>query len=97
MINIGSRTLYECKLGLKDFNEDQHRKYLVTLGTRYTIIYLIGTDCVINMNDQKLYTTELGKYYAYILKIPKLKKPSKFDTILKDYEVEEVNDILVYI
>jgi len=97
MINISTKTLYECKLGLKDFNEDQHRKYLSILGSQYKILYLIGMDCVVDMNAEKLYTTNLGKYYAYILSIPNLKTPNKFDCLIQNYQVVEVADIIPYV
>jgi len=33
-INISTNTIYECKLGLKDFNEDQHDKYKLDLSQK---------------------------------------------------------------
>lgn len=93
MINISTCTLYECKLGLKDFNENQHRKYLAVLGSQYSILYPIGKDCIVNMHENKIYTTNLGKYYSYILSIPTSTNPSKFDQLIQNYEVIEVSDI----
>lgn len=97
MINISTRTLYECKLGLKDFNEDQHRKYMAILRSQYKIVYLIGTDCVIDMENRTVYTTDVGKYYAYILSIPMSKNPSKFDLLIQEYKVVDVPDVVEYI
>ena len=31
-LNIGTNTIFECKLSLKDFNDEQHKKYKLTLG-----------------------------------------------------------------
>ena len=97
MIDISRRVLYECKLGLKDFNEDQHRKYMAILGTRYTILYPIGTDCVVDIEGECIYTTDPDKYTTYILKIPGMKKPGKFDLLIQDFSVIEVKNILEYV
>jgi hypothetical protein len=53
-INIKTNTIYECKLGMKDFNDLQFKKYKLTLGT-YNIVYLIGKECIIDMNNKKIY------------------------------------------
>ena len=52
-LNIKNQTIYECKLGLKDFNETQYIKYLKTLGN-YNIIYIIGYDTIIDMKNNKI-------------------------------------------
>ena len=91
-IYIKTNTIYECKLSLKDFNEDQHNKYLITLNI-YNIIYLIGTDCIIDISNKKLYTNNHDKYYIYILNIPIMKDPSKFDKLIEDIKIEEVTDL----
>ena len=96
-ICITNKVLYEMKINISDFSEEQHKRYVTTLGTSYNMLYLIGTDCVINMKKQKVYTSNLGKYYAYILKIPSLKNPSKFDKVVETYSVKEVRDVLKYI
>jgi len=88
-ICIRSNTLYECKLGIKDFNEDQYNKYLLTLD-KYNLIYLIGTDCVINMSEKTLYTTDVEKYQDRLLCNP---SPTKFETFLLDYNIKEIENV----
>lgn len=84
-INISTRTIFECKLGLKDFNEAQHIKYNVTLG-EYRIVYLIGTDCVIDMERNMVITTNTTKYSAYISAIANKKTPTYLDVKLESWE-----------
>lgn len=91
-IRIADEVLYECKLGLKDFNEDQHQKYMMILGY-YSIIYLIGRDGVVNIGKKTIYTTHPDKYTAYINHIPDMKAPSKFDNLITDFKIELVEDI----
>lgn len=91
---ISNNTIFECKLGLKDFNEEQHKKYLVTLN-KYRIIYLIGNDCVIDMEKQIIYTTNKEKYIVYIGQIPLMTEPSKFDELIVEYNIEEVEDLKI--
>lgn len=91
-IRIKTNTLYECKLGLKDFNEDQHNKYLVTLGS-YSMVYLIARDCVIDIDKKILYTTNPNLYRHYLIHVPVMKDPSKFDKFIQDFTVEEVDNI----
>jgi hypothetical protein len=95
-LNIKSNTIYECKLGLKDFNPDQYRKYLIAL-KEYNIIYIIGYDCIIDTKHHKIYTSEHDKYTSYIENIPLMKQPSQFDNIIKDFEIiilKNINDLL---
>ena len=92
-IHIPANTIYECKLGLKDFNEEQFVKY-ETIMNRFNIVYLIGYDCVINMDLETIYTTDLMKYVLYQCNIPTLKSVSKFDEIIFDYDICEVDDLL---
>lgn len=91
-INISTNTIFECKLHLKDFNEDQHKKYLLTLGT-YRIIYLIDRDCVINIQRKRIYTTDPDKYNLYILQIPLRTDISKFDEMIVDYTIKKVDTL----
>ena len=93
-ICIKTKTLYEMKLNIKDFNQDQHRKYLATLGSSYKFVYLIGLDCIINLEHKKIYTTDQEKYLEYICLISTLKKPSNFDKLIETFPVIEINDIL---
>jgi len=91
-INIPENIIYECKLGLKDFNEEQYNKYLLAL-KEYKIYYLISNDCIINTDEKKIYTSDLRKYFLYQTNIPLLSKPSKFDDIILDYELVFTDDI----
>jgi hypothetical protein len=91
-INIPDNIIYECKLGLKDFNEDQYNKYLLAL-KQYKIFYLISNDCIINTDDKKIYTTDIRKYFLYQTNIPLLSKPSKFDEIILEYDLVFIDDI----
>lgn len=95
-INIPLNIIYECKIGLKDFNECQYEKYILTLN-KYKIIYLISDDCIINMEEKKIYTTDLKKYLLYQCNIPLLSKPSKFDDIILEYKVCKIENIDDYI
>jgi len=91
-INIATKTIFECKLGLKDFDEDQHRKYKIAL-KEYRVIYLIARDCVIHMETKSVYTTNPDKYKLYIHNIPSMKISSYLDKLLIDFEVVEVEDL----
>lgn len=91
-INISTNTIYECKLNLKDFNEEQYNKYLLTLD-KYNIVYLIGTDCVIDMDLETICTNDLLKYIMYQCNIPVMKNPSKFDELIFDFDIHEVADL----
>ena len=90
-INISTNTIFECKLGLKDFNEEQHIKYKLTLN-KYRIIYLIGKDCVIDMEKQKIYTTNRQYYLLYLQQIL-LKQTSYLDNLITDFEIVDIDDL----
>lgn len=92
MINISTKTIFECKLGLKDFDEAQHRKYRIAL-REYRIIYLVGTDGVIEMERKCIYTSNPNKYSVYLLQIPNMKNTSYLDDMIKDFEVIKVEDL----
>lgn len=91
-IRIKTDTLYECKLGIKDFNEDQHNKYLTTLGC-FSMVYLIGQDCIIDLKAQTIYTTNPDYYSGYFLC---LKDPSKFDDMVKKFPIIEIDSVEQY-
>lgn len=95
-INISTNTLFECKLNIKDFDEPQFNKYLLTMGS-YKILYLIDRDCVINIEEKTLYTTNTVKYLLYQAKIPTLKKINKFDEMILLFEVKETDNIVKHI
>ena len=93
-INISSNIIYECKLGLKDFNEEQYNKYLLTLN-KYKIIYLIERDCIIDVESKIIYTlsSSFQKYLFYQINIHLLSKPSKFDELIVDYDIVEIENL----
>lgn len=91
-LNISKNILYECKISLKDYNQNQHRKYLLSLN-KYNIMYLIDTNCVIDMNKKLIYTTNPSEYLLYIYNIPLLPKISGLDEIIKDFDIIEIDDI----
>lgn len=86
-ICIDTKTIFECKLGLKDFDEAQHKKYIVAL-REFRIIYLISTDCVIDIERKVIYTTNTDKYSLYLHEIPLMKESSYLDDIIKNFDVE---------
>ena len=94
--NISSNIIYECKIGLKDFNEEQYDKYLLTLN-KYKIVYLISNDCIINIENKKIYTTDDVKYLIYKLNIPSQSKSTKFDYLIIDYEIIYIENICDFI
>ena len=95
-LNIDTETIFECKLGLKDFCEEQHRKYKLSL-EKYRIIYLIAQDCVIDMEQKKIFTTSPSKYETYLIKVPGLRKPSYLDLLMvtDDFSVVSIKDLSV--
>jgi hypothetical protein len=91
-LNIKTNTIFECKLGLRDFNLEQFKKYIIAL-KQYRIIYLIGYDCVINIEKQIIYTSNLDKYKSYQLDIPTFKNKSKFDDVIEQFQIIELKNI----
>jgi hypothetical protein len=91
-INIRTNTLYECKLGLKDFNEEQYKKYMAIVGC-FSLVYLIGSDCVIDLDAKEIYTTVPELYKKYLLAV---KEPSKFEVLIKDFPIIKVDSITNY-
>jgi hypothetical protein len=87
-INISSNTIYECKLNITDYNEKQHTKYLHTLN-KYNLVYLIGNDCIINMNRKEIYNSK---------PIHLITVQNKLTELIKDFTFIEIkDDILKYI
>lgn len=91
-INISTKTIFECKLGLKDFNEAQHTKYKIAL-KEFRIIYLISRDCVIDMEKKSLYTINKKKYKKYISQIPENKKQSYLDVLITNFDIIKIENI----
>jgi hypothetical protein len=77
---------------LKDFNEDQHQKYKITLN-KYRIIYLISKNCVIDIEKTKIYTTDIDYYTNYIQKLLFIDNQTYLDKIIVDFEVIFVEDL----
>lgn len=91
-INITTNTIFECKLGMKDFSDDQYNKYKLTLN-KYRIIYLIATDAVIDMEKCIIYTTNKSYYQGYIDKIPLMKEASYLDNLIIEFSLLEILDL----
>lgn len=92
-IRLKAKIIYECKLNIKDFNEEQYHKYQKAAAGMFSIIYLIDTDCIIDINKKTLFTTDKEKYRNYILNI---KKPTLFDNLIKDFHILKIGDIKDY-
>ena len=93
-LNISTNTIFECKLGMKDFNEVQHDKYVKAL-KNYRIIYLISNDCVIDMERRLLITTNPKYYQEYQDFVTNIKDPSYLDLLITDFTVQNVDDLYV--
>lgn len=95
-LHIHNKVIYECKLGIKDFNQEQYEKYLVTLGD-YNMIYLIGRDIVINMK-KKLIVVKRG-LHEFERSLYTLSGP--FIDLISDYQIktlqQDVDNLLNYI
>jgi len=91
-VHIDLNTIFECKLGLKDFNLDQYKKYRTAL-EKYSIIYIIGYDAVINMESRVIYTTDVDKYMIYQFGILSSKYTSKFDEEIRNYTIVDMADL----
>ena len=91
-LNISTNTIFECKLGLKDFNEEQHRRYNIAL-KKYRIVYIISYDCVIQLENKKIYTTSPDTYSDYQIAIHYLKEPSYLDKLIEKFDVVQVDDL----
>jgi hypothetical protein len=96
-IHIKTHTLYECKLGLKDFNLEQHNKYMLAEKLPYaSLVYLISRNCIINIKRKTLYTTNPSEYLDYIDNIPSLKSPTPLDNLLPTFKIQRINTVTDY-
>jgi hypothetical protein len=96
-IHVKTHTLYECKLGLKDFNLEQHNKYMLTEKLPYaSLIYLISRDCIINIKEKTIYTTNPEEYTTYITNVPIMKNPGEFDKLIQTFEVKSIATVEEY-
>ena len=94
-LNISTNTIFECKLSLKDFNEEQHYKYKIIL-EKYRIIYLIDKDCIIWLDNKIIYTTDYDKYDDYIFNLKFSNKISSYlDDIIREFKIIKVNDLSI--
>lgn len=89
-LNISTKTIFECKLGLKDFDEVQHIKYRLAL-KKYRIIYLISIDCVIDMERRCVYTTNPDNYQVLI---PALRDNNWLCSLIETFDLIEIEDFL---
>ena len=87
-VHIESGTLYECKLGLKDFCPEQYGKYRNV--TDFDVVYLVAEDCIVDMTTETLWTTNVPLYTAYVAAVPDLRAPSWLDDMLCTYAIREV-------
>lgn len=91
-LNISTNTIYECKLGLKDFNQVQYDKYLLAL-CKYKILYLIDINAVLDIKNKIIYTTNSINYLLYQSKISLLKKQTIFDEMIVNFEIIEIENV----
>ena len=91
-ININLNIIFECKLGIKDFSQSQYKKYRTTLN-KYNIVYLIDQDCVIDIINGYLFTSNYDKYIKHIEKIKNKKKNNNLENIIKNFNVIQVTNI----
>lgn len=96
-IHINNNIIYECKLGIKDFNEKQYRKYRISL-EKYNIIYIIGYDCIINMLKKCIYTNKVENYEKILsninLRLHLSKDITNFEKEIKDYKIEYTENLI---
>jgi hypothetical protein len=92
-IRLKAKIIYECKLNLKDFNEDQYNRYKKAADNQFTIVYLIDKDCVIDIDKKTIFTTNKEKYKDYF---DTLKKTSIFDELIKDFKIIKLGCIKDY-
>jgi hypothetical protein len=92
MIVIDEKIIYECKLGLKDLDDSQYLKYKKAL-KEYSIIYLVGYDAILNMEESTIYCLEPEKYIKYLVSLTKKNKLSQFDEVIRYFNIEKVENI----
>jgi hypothetical protein len=89
-LNISNMTIFECKLGLKDFNEEQYVKYTTAL-KEYKVVYLVGRDAAIDCVDRIIYTVNPSFYKSYL---ENRTKRTRFEEHLVFFEIREVENVL---
>lgn len=90
-INIATNTIFECKLNIKDFNDEQFKKYKLTLN-KYRIIYLIGLDCVIYIDKKVIYTTNAPKYFLYLYELS-YRKLNYLESLILNFKIVKIKDL----
>ena len=55
--------------------------------------FFFDDDCVVNLDLETMYTNDMKKYILYQCNIPLLKNPSKFDEMIFDFDIHEVEDL----
>ena len=55
---------------------------------------MIGKDCVINIDLETIYTTNIREYLLYQVNIPLLNSPTKLDEMIFDFDIVEIENIL---
>lgn len=94
-LNIKKNILYEAKLGIKDFDEAQYRKYLLTLN-HYEMIYLIGRDTIIHIPERKIYiqgNSDMCEIFRLKQSTKRDSEKTKFDDLLENFEIQNVENI----
>jgi hypothetical protein len=91
-LNIETKTIFECKLGLKDFDKSQHFKYKIAL-KEYRIIYLISIDCAIDMEKNRIYTNNVEKYTTYQQQISSMKNSSYLDKLIIHFNIINIENL----
>ena len=91
-VNIPTKTIFECKLGIKDFDKEQHRKYRIALD-EFRVVYLIACDAVIDIEREKVYTKDVAKYTKQIERVAGMRSPNYLETVLMGFEVVHIEDI----
>lgn len=85
-IHIKKNVLFECKLGMKDFNKVQYEKYLSLLNN-FRLVYLIGTSCIVDMGSKTIYTTEGYTPRAHTCEL---------EALIQNYTVLNINTVEEY-
>lgn len=91
-INIRTNTIFEAKLGFKDFNEKQYLKYKLILD-RFKLVYLIGETTLIDLSKGVIYTTDYASVIEHQVNIPLSEKSTYLDEMIFDFEIEPVTAV----
>ena len=92
-IHIKNNIIFEAKLNIKDFNEKQYKKYLLTIG-HYDMVYLIQKDTIIHIPTKSIYTTKNTDTFIIQQSMKKQKDITKFDDMISKFEIINITDIV---